>query len=84
MKNLANEQRGFYREIRVFPQPATGSGLGGVQCSERLFGEPDRDIASLPWRFVTFRPAGHFVTGFFDLVTAAFVMFIRKRAISHT
>src|SRR5260370_364395 len=43
MEDLADEQRGFYREIGIFLQPATGSGLGGAPCGERLFGEPNRD-----------------------------------------
>jgi hypothetical protein len=28
MKDLADEQSGFYREIGVFPRSATGSGFG--------------------------------------------------------
>src|SRR6202023_595790 len=47
MKALADEQGGFYREIGIFLRPATGSGLGGAPCGERLFGEPNRNIATL-------------------------------------
>jgi hypothetical protein len=77
MKDLTDEQSGFYREIGVFPRSATGSGFGGVPYGKRFLGKPNRDIATLAQRFVIFGPVGHFVTGFFDLVTAAFVVFIR-------
>src|ERR1700688_840911 len=71
MKDLADEQSGFYREIGVLLRPATGSGLGRVPCGKRLFGEPDRDIATLAQCFVIFEPVGHFVTRFLDLVRRA-------------
>src|ERR1700730_14715170 len=79
MEDLADEQRGFYREIGIFLRPATGSGLGRVPCGECLFGEPDRDIATLAQGFVIFGPVGHVVTRFLDLVTAALVVFVRHR-----
>src|ERR1700676_3150333 len=69
MEDLADEQRGFYREIGIFLRPATGTGLGRVPCGECLFGEPDRDIATLAQGFVIFGPVGHVVTRFLDLVT---------------
>src|SRR5260370_18686474 len=71
MKDLADEQSGFYREIGVLLRPTTGTCLGRVPCGKRLFGEPDRDIATLAQGFVIFEPVGHFVTRFLDLVTAA-------------
>ena len=77
MKDLADEQGGFYREIGIFLRPATGSGLGGAPCGERLFGEPNRDIATLAQRFVIFGPVGHLVMRFFNLVTAALIVFVR-------
>src|ERR1700676_271641 len=79
MKDLADEQSGFYRDIGVLLRPATGTGLGRVPCGKRLFGEPDRDIATLAQSFVIFGPVGHFVTRFLDLVTAALVVFVRHR-----
>jgi hypothetical protein len=48
-----------------------------VPCGKRLFGEPDRDIATLAQGFVIFGPVGHFVTRFFNLVTAALIVFVR-------
>src|SRR5229473_1238147 len=77
MEDLTDKQGGFYREIGIFLRPATGSGLGRVPCGERLFGEPDRNIAPLAQRFVIFGPVGHFVTRFFNLVTAALIVFVR-------
>jgi hypothetical protein len=65
IKDLADEQSGFYREIGTFPRPATGSGLGWMPCSERLLGEPDRDIATLVQGLVSFGPVGNFVTRLF-------------------
>src|ERR1700693_585334 len=47
MEELTDKQGGLDREIGIFLRPATGSGLGPVPCGERLFGEPDRDIAPL-------------------------------------
>jgi len=77
MKDLADEQSGFYREIGIFLRPATRTGFGRMPCGERLLGEPDRDIATLAQRFVIFGPVGHFVTRFFNLVTAALIVFVR-------
>ena len=79
MEDLTDKQGGFYREIGIFLRPATGSGLGPVPCGERLFGEPDRDIATLAQGFVIFEPVGHFARRFLDLVTAALVVFVRHR-----
>jgi hypothetical protein len=62
MKDLADEQGGFYREIGIFLRPTTGTGLARVPRGERLFGEPDRDIATLAQGFVVRGPVGHFVT----------------------
>src|ERR1700693_1999895 len=59
VQDLADEQGGFYREIGIFLRPATGSGLGGAPWGERLFGEPNRDIATLAPRFVLFWPGCH-------------------------
>src|ERR1700686_1342480 len=67
----------FCRETGIFLRPATGSGLGGAPCGERLFGEPNRDIATLAQRFVIFGPVGHLVMRFFDLVTQALIVFVR-------
>src|SRR5260370_38576996 len=36
-------------------------------------------IATLAQRFVIFGPVGHFVTRFFDLMTAALIVFVRHR-----
>jgi len=47
LRYLADEQSGFYREIRIFLRPATSTGLGRMPCGERLLGEPDRDITTL-------------------------------------
>src|ERR1700692_4755410 len=77
MEDLTDKQGGLDREIGIFLRPTTGSGLGRVPCGERLFGEPDRDIAPLAQRFVIFGPVGHFVTRFFNLVTAALIVFVR-------
>jgi hypothetical protein len=79
MEDLAEKQGGLYREIGIFLRPATGSGLGRAPCSERLFGEPDRDIATLAQGLVIFGPVSHFVTRVLNLVTAALVMFVRYR-----
>jgi len=61
-------QGGFYPEIGIFLRPATGSGLGGVPCDERLFDEPNRDIATLAQRFVIFEPFGHLCNAFFSIL----------------
>jgi hypothetical protein len=79
MKDLADEQSGFYREIRIFLRPATSTVLGRMPCGERLLCKPDRDIATLAQRFVIFRPVGHFVTRFLDLVSAVLIVFVRHR-----
>jgi hypothetical protein len=54
MEDLGDKQRGFYRGIGVFMRPATSSDLGGAPCGERLFVDPDRDIAAFAQRFVIF------------------------------
>src|SRR5471030_564780 len=79
MKDLADEQSGFYSEIGIFLRPATSTGLGRMPCGERLLSEPDRDIATLAQRFVIFRPVGHLVTRFLDLVSAVLLVFVRQR-----
>jgi hypothetical protein len=79
MKDLTDEQSGFYGEIGIFLGPATSTSLGRAPCGERLFGKPDRDIATLAQRFVIFRPVGHFVMRFLDLVSALLIVFVRHR-----
>jgi len=79
MKDLADEQSGFYSEIGIFLRPATSTGLGRMPCGERLLSEPDRDIATLAQGFVIFGPVGDFVTRFLNLVAAALVMFVRHQ-----
>jgi hypothetical protein len=48
MKDLANKQGGFYRDIRILLGSSSGSGLGWVPIDYCFFSKPDRKITALP------------------------------------
>src|ERR1700759_2245837 len=79
MKDLTDKQGGLDGKIGILLRPATRTGPGGMPCGERLLRKPDRDIATLTQGLVVFGPVRHFITQFFNLVTAALILFIRPR-----
>src|SRR5271170_5546564 len=77
VEHQADRKGSFDRERRIERLTTPLDGSGCVPCSDRLFGEPNRQTASSNQPGIVLRPICHPVFGGWDLVAAAVVELVR-------